>query len=175
MAVAVAGYETGYDVDGFGVECAEVFLDQFGGEFSIQRMVAVFLLSSDEVAAVHADAILHQCCHDVRRQTLAIADDGILGFVAQVMDEIDAEVDAFQLFEEGVNALEQLLTLGRVGNDGIYHLVMTFDDAVKLIAIALVAFQRQLRDSNQLVSNTVQRTYYYYDRLRPSLCLHNIF
>ena len=91
------------------------------------------------------------------------------------MNQVNAEIDALQLFEERVYALKQVFSLGGIGDDGVNHLVVAFHDGIEFLPIAFVTFESHLRGGYQLVCNTSKGTYYYYDRLRPSLCLHDFF
>ena len=91
------------------------------------------------------------------------------------MYKVNAEVDALQLFEERVHALKQVFSFLGVRDDGVYHLVMALHDGVEFLPIAFVTFECHLRGGYQLVRNASEGTHYYYDRLRPSLCLHNFF
>ena len=104
VAVAVAGYEARHDEYGLGcviaTEGAEGLLDELRGELGVEHVLALLILGAYEVAGIHAHAVLHQGGHDVRRQSLAVADDGILGLGTQVVDEVDTIVDAAQLVEE---------------------------------------------------------------------------
>ena len=63
-------------------------------------MSALLLLRADEVARVHTDTILHHSGHDVRTQTLAIADNRVLGLLRQVVNQVHTIVDTLQLVEE---------------------------------------------------------------------------
>ena len=179
VAVAVTGYEAGNNGNGSvgsGITAAdrsECFLHQFCSKLGVQGMLAVLLLGADEVTAVHAQTVLDQSCHYVRRQALAIADDGILCLAAQVMNQVDAIIDALQLVEQRVYSFEQVFTFLRVGDNRVYHLVVAFHNVVELIPIAFITLEGHLGRGNQFVGDAVQRAYYYYDRLRPSLCLHD--
>ena len=69
-------------------------------------MLAVLLLSTDEVTAVHSLASLDQCGNDIRTQTLTIRDNSVRGLTTQVMDEEYPIVDTLQLLEELVYLIE---------------------------------------------------------------------
>ena len=73
---------------------------QLVGQFGIENVLALFPFCADEVAGIHAYTVLHHRSHDVRAQALSIADDGILGLSAQVVNQIDTIEDALQLVEE---------------------------------------------------------------------------
>ena len=69
-------------------------------------MLALLLLRTDEVAAIHTNTVLNHSCHDVRAQSLTIAHDSILCLLRQVMNEEHTEIDALQLFEELIDVIE---------------------------------------------------------------------
>ena len=114
VAVAVAGNEAGYDVDLVRPVCCDTvatnrtegFLHQLGGQVGVDDVLAHLVFCADEVTAVHADTVLHHGCHDVRREALAIADDGVFRLLRQVVNEVDTIIDALQLVEEAVNIVE---------------------------------------------------------------------
>ena len=56
-------------------------------------MLAQFLLSPDEIAAVHANAVLDHRCHDVGTQTLTVRNDRVLSLLREVMDQVHAIED----------------------------------------------------------------------------------
>ena len=66
VAVAVTGYEARNHVDVLVTDVLESLLHQFGRQVGINHMFALFVPSTDKVSRVHADAILHHGCHDVR-------------------------------------------------------------------------------------------------------------
>ena len=91
------------------------------------------------------------------------------------MNQVDTVENALQLFEERVYPLKQVVAALGVGHDGVNHLMVTLNDSVELIAIALVALTGHLRDGYQLVGDTVKRAYYNYDRPPSGFCLYNLF
>ena len=104
-------------------------------------MFAVLPYRLDEVARVIPFRPLYQGGDDVAAQPLAITYDGIESFLAEVMDEINAEIDALQLFEECVDGGEQLFTLLGFGDDGVDHLVMSVYHLLELLFVTLIALQ----------------------------------
>ena len=69
-------------------------------------MLALFVFRADEVAGIHTHTILDHGSHNVRRQTLTIADDGVLRLLAEVVNQEHTIIDAPQLVEELVYAVE---------------------------------------------------------------------
>ena len=100
MAVAVAANEARDYIYVLVVQILEGLFYHLSGELCVESVLTVLALRADEVAGVHADTVLDECCYNVRTQTLAITDDGVLGLRRQVVNEVHTEVDALQLFEE---------------------------------------------------------------------------
>ena len=105
VAVAVAGNEARNYIDlvccGWIVtNVTEGLLHQLRSQLSIDDVLTLLLFRTDKVAAVHANTVLHHGCHDVRTQTLTIADDGVLRLLRQVVNEVHTIVDTLQLVEE---------------------------------------------------------------------------
>ena len=100
MRVAVSGDKAGHHIDALVIQILEGFLHQLCRQISVDHMLAQLLLRTDEVAGVHADTVLHHRGHDMRTQTLTIADDGILRLLRQVVNQIHTVEDALQLVEE---------------------------------------------------------------------------
>ena len=178
VRVAVAGNEAGHHIhrsDGRArvEERFEGLLDQLVRQFRVEHVLALLVLRADKVAGVHPGAVLDDGGHDVRAQSLAIADDGVLRLLAQVVNQVHTVVDAPQLFEELVHIIKQIDALFGVGDDRVDHLMMAAHHCVEFLAIVLVTVFCQLRSGNQLVGDAVQGAYYYNDRLLPSLCLYN--
>ena len=84
----------------------ESFLDKLVRQLRIQRVLSVLLFRTDEITAVHALAALDEHCYDVRTQAFAIAHDGSLRLLAQVMNQVYTIVDTLQLVEELVYLIE---------------------------------------------------------------------
>jgi hypothetical protein len=51
--------------------------------------------------------------------------------------------------------------------------MMARHHGVEFLTPSVITVQRHLRGSYQLVGNAAKCAYYHYDRLRPSLCLHD--
>ena len=65
-------------------------------------MLALLLFRADKVTAVHTNTVLHHGSHDMRAETFTIRDDGVLGLLRQVVNQVHTIVDALQLVEEAV-------------------------------------------------------------------------
>ena len=59
--------------------------------------------SLDEVTGVKPLGATNQCGNNLRAESFSIAHDSILGLLAEVVNQIHTEVDALQLFEEGID------------------------------------------------------------------------
>ena len=136
-------------------------------------MLAVLALRADKVACVESFAALDERGHDVARQTLAVTHDGILRLLTQVVNEENALINALELFEEVVHDVEEFHSLGVVGDDSVDHLVVSVNDGIELLLVALVTFESQLRSRNQLVGDTSECTDNHYYRPLLGLFFHN--
>ena len=68
--------------------------------------LAVLALSLDEVAGVEPFGSTNQCGNNLGTESFTITHDGILRFLAEVVDEVHTKIDALQLLEEGINRFE---------------------------------------------------------------------
>ena len=110
---------------------------------------------ADKVAGVHPGAVLDDGGHDVRAQSLAIADDGVLRLLAQVVNQVHTVVDAPQLFEELVHIVKQIDALFGVGDDRVDHLMMACDHRVEIVFPPFVTLEGNLGGRYQLVGDAV--------------------
>ena len=110
----------------------------------------------------------------MRTEPLAVADDGVVRLLAEVVYQEYAEEDALELFEQRVDRGKQVFACGIVCNDGIYHLVVAIHYLLVRDAPCLVAGFGHLRGGNQLVCYPAQRAYYYDNGLFLSLFLYNV-
>ena len=138
VGVAVFAYKTRNKRN--ALQVAEGATHEAVGQFGVESVLMVLAHGLDELARVVPLCALHQCCHDVRAESLAVAHDGVLRLLREVVNEIHAEVDGAQLLEERVDDVEELLALAWVGDDGVYHLVVAFHHSLKLVLPRLVAF-----------------------------------
>ena len=74
------------------------------------------------------------------------------------MNKIYTEIYATQLLKQRIYGIEQTLTVLCVGNNGVYHLVMTVNDRLELVAVAVVACKGKARSLNKLVCDSTQCT-----------------
>ena len=105
VSVTVAGNEAGNDVDficcdRIATHTAEGLLDELGGLFGVDNMLALLLLCADEVAAVHTNTILHHRSNDMGTEALSIGYDGVFGLLRQIVNQVNTIVDTLQLIEE---------------------------------------------------------------------------
>ena len=82
------------------VNVLEGFLHQLGGQVGVNHMLAFFVPSTDKVTRVHADTVLQHGCHDVRRKSLTIGNDGVGRLFTQVVNQVHTVEDTLQLVEE---------------------------------------------------------------------------
>ena len=127
----------------------------------------------DELARVVPLCALHQCSHDVRAETLAVAHDGVLRLLREVVYEVHAEVDGTQLLEERVDDVEELFAFARVGDDSVYHLVVAFHHSLKFVLPRLVALLCEQRCGDELIGDAAQGAHYDDDRLLLRLFLYD--
>ena len=106
VAVAVAGNEARNYGDGLVAQVLERLFHQLVGQFRVEHVLTLLILCTDEVAGVHAHAVLEHSRDDVRTEALTIADNGVLRLCAQVVNQVHAVVDAPQLVEELVYIIE---------------------------------------------------------------------
>ena len=111
------------------------------GKVGIEHMLALLAHGLDEVAAVVATAIVYEVCHDVRRETLAIAHDGRLRLGTQVVDEEYTIIYRSQLLKQFVERCEQRSSFLWVGDDSLHHVVVAFLHGFELVLPCLITFQ----------------------------------
>ena len=135
----------------------------------------VFALGLDKISCVHPFGPSNQGSNDVGAEPFAIAYDGVLCFSTQVVYEIDAEIDAAQLIEESVYGLKKLFAGRCIGDDGIYHLMMTGDHFVERRLPPLVSLYGQARCGEQLIGNAAQCAHHDNHGLAFGLVFYNSF
>ena len=187
MAVTVAGYETGYHSHR-RLGCSSVAAQRSKGlahqtcrQLSIKHVLDTMvgahrrlLLSADEVAAVHAHATVDETCHDVRRQTLTVAHNGILGLLRKVVNEEHTGADAPQLVEQGIYPRQHGGTPRLVSEDGVYHLVVAVDDGIVVRAPLLAALLCHMGHGDEFVGDAVKGTHHNNDRPPSGFCLNDL-
>ena len=107
----------------------------------------------DELAAVEPCRTLYQARHDAARHTLAIADDGSLGLRTEVANQEHAMIDAAQFLQQGTHGDEQRLAALAIGDDGVYHVLVTLGNLAERLLISGVALHGQLRCPDEFVGN----------------------
>ena len=95
MGVAVAADKAGHDRD--AREVGKGFAHTLVGQVAVQDVAPVLLLGDDEIEGVDTAGSAYHGCNDVGADALTIADDGVVRFLAEVVDQINAEEDALQL------------------------------------------------------------------------------
>ena len=93
-------------------------------------------------------------------EALAVTDNGILGLLAQVVDEVHAIVDGAQLFEQLVYFVEEHFSVQIVGDDGVYHLLVALSHGVEVIVPAFIASERCLGRCDQLIGDSAKGAYH---------------
>ena len=80
--------------------------DETRGEIAVERVLAIYPFGLDHRTAVHPFGAADQCGYYIAAQTLSIRDDDILGLLAQIVYQIDAEEDGAQLLKQRVHRIE---------------------------------------------------------------------
>ena len=139
--------------------------NQFVGQFPDEAVLAGLELSLDEFAAVEPLRSFYQRCNNQAAYAFAVGDDGSLCFGAQVVDEINALIDAAQLFQQFSDVSLEFVAFLAGGYDGVYHLLMSSIYLLERLLVECITLHCHLACLDELVGDAAQGTDHHDDRL----------
>ena len=137
---------------------SESILHQFVSQLAVEGMFPLAIEASclDEVTWVKPLGATNQCGNNLRAESFSIAHDSILSLLAEVVNQIHTEVDALQLFEEGINWFKKIFSICCVGDDGIYHLMVAINHGIEFDSPWFITLEGKLRGLQEFVSDTAK-------------------